>query len=118
MAHALHVVATVRSAEPAPDAVVALWKDGWLECLNVQPLDRVALGELVAGLVAGLVGGRVDSLAVARVWEQTRGNALFCRELVRASVAGGGPLTLRLSLRAGGLTRTAVLGVLRAAATP
>ena len=49
MAHALHVVATVRSAEPAPDAVVALWKDGWLECLDVQPLDRVALGELVAG---------------------------------------------------------------------
>lgn len=85
MAHALHVVATVRSAEPAPDAVVALWKDGWLECLDVQPLDRVALGELVSGLV----GGRVDSLAVARVWEQTRGNALFCRELVRASVAGG-----------------------------
>ena len=81
----LRVVLTVRSGEPTPDAIVALWKDGWLECLDLQPLDRIALGELVAGLV----GGQVDSLAVARVWEQTRGNALFCRELVRAAVAAG-----------------------------
>lgn len=85
MARSLSVVATVRSAEPAPDAVMALWKDGWLECLEVQPLDRVAVGELVAGLL----DGPVDSLAVARVWEQTRGNALFCRELVRAAIAAG-----------------------------
>ena len=53
MARALSLVVTVRSGEPAPDAVVALWKDGWLECLDVQPLDRVALEELVAGLVHG-----------------------------------------------------------------
>src|SRR6202034_354584 len=31
MTRALRVLATVRSGEPAPDAVVALWKDGWLE---------------------------------------------------------------------------------------
>jgi DNA-binding CsgD family transcriptional regulator len=85
MSRALRVVITVRSGELAPDAVVALWKDGWLECLDLQPLDRVALGELVAALL----GGRVDSRTVARVWEQTRGNALFCRELVRAAVAAG-----------------------------
>jgi DNA-binding CsgD family transcriptional regulator len=85
MARACHVVATIRSGEPASDAIVALWKDGWLECLDLQPLDRVALGELVAGLL----GGPVDSRAVTRVWEQTRGNALFCRELVRAAVAVG-----------------------------
>jgi DNA-binding NarL/FixJ family response regulator len=85
MARALSLIVTVRSGEPAPDAVVALWKDGWLECLDVQPLDRLALGELVAGLVHG----RVDDLAVARVWDQTRGNALFCHELVRAAVAVG-----------------------------
>jgi DNA-binding NarL/FixJ family response regulator len=85
MARALSVVVTVRSGEPAPDAVVALWKDGWLECLDLQPLDRMAVGELIAGLV----GGRVDRLAVARVWDQTRGNALFCNELVRAAVAAG-----------------------------
>jgi hypothetical protein len=85
MSRGLHVVATVRSGEPAPDAIVALWKDGWLECLDLQPLDRVALGELVARLV----GGPVETLAVARMWEQTRGNALFCSELVRAAVTSG-----------------------------
>jgi len=85
MTHALRLVVTVRSGELAPDAIVALWKDGWLECVDLQPLDRVALGELVAELV----NGRVDPLAVARIWEQTRGNALFCRELLRASVAAG-----------------------------
>lgn len=85
MSHALRLVVTVRSGERAPDAVVALWKDGWLECVELQPLDRVALGELVVALV----DGRVDPLAVAGIWEQTRGNALFCRELVRAGVAGG-----------------------------
>lgn len=80
---ALKVVVTVRSGESAPDAVVALWKDGWLGCLDLQPLDRVALEELVTGLL----GGRIDPLAVARIWDQTRGNALFCNELVRAAVA-------------------------------
>lgn len=82
MAHALKVVMTVRSGEPAPDAVVAVWKDGWLGCLDVQPLDRVALEELVTELV----GGHVDHRVVARVWDQTRGNALFCNELVRAAM--------------------------------
>src|SRR5262249_55953895 len=77
MPRGLPVVATVRSGEPAPDAIVALWKDGWLECLELQPLDRVALGELVEAVVRG----PVESLAVARMWEQTRGNALFCSEL-------------------------------------
>lgn len=86
MTRGLAVVATVRTGEPAPDAVVALWKDGWLECLELQPLDRVALGELVAAVV----GGPVERLAIARMWEQTRGNALFCCELVRASVTSGG----------------------------
>ena len=85
IARALRVVLTVRSAEPAPDAIVALWKDGWLEYLDLQPLDRVALGDLVAGLV----DGQVESLAVARIWEETRGNALYCRELVRAAVGAG-----------------------------
>jgi DNA-binding CsgD family transcriptional regulator len=85
MSRALSIVVTVRSGESAPDAVVALWKDGWLGCVDLQPLDRVALEELVTGLL----GGPVDRLAVARVWDQTRGNALFSNELVRAAVAAG-----------------------------
>lgn len=89
IARAVHAVVMARSGELAPDAVVALWKDGWLECLDLQPLDRLAVGELLAGLL----GGPVDSQAIARVWEQTRGNALFCRELAHAAL---GASTLRL----------------------
>jgi DNA-binding NarL/FixJ family response regulator len=85
MARASRVIVTVRSGETAPDAVTALWKDGWLECVDLQPLGRLAVEELVAQLV----GGQVDALAVARVWEQTRGNPLFCHELVRAATAAG-----------------------------
>lgn len=85
MARAVRVVVTVRLGESAPDAVTALWKDGWLECVELQPLGRLAVEELVGQLV----GGRVDALAVARVWEQTRGNPLFCHELVRAATASG-----------------------------
>jgi DNA-binding NarL/FixJ family response regulator len=79
------VIVTVRSGEPAPDAVTALWKDGWLECVELQSLGRLAVEEFVAQLV----GGPVDALAVARVWEETRGNPLFCRELVRAATVSG-----------------------------
>lgn len=85
MADTVEVVATVRSGEPAPDAVVALWKDGWLECLELQPLDRAALDELAAGLLEG----SIDAFALERLWELTRGNALWCRELVRSAVTAG-----------------------------
>jgi len=34
------VVITVRTGEPTPDAVTALWKDGHLDRLEVQPLSE------------------------------------------------------------------------------
>jgi hypothetical protein len=37
------VMVTVRSGEPAPDAITALWKDGLLERLEVQALNRVEI---------------------------------------------------------------------------
>lgn len=85
MGRTSRVIATVRSGEPAPDAVTALWKDGWLECVELQPLGRLALEELVAELV----GGRVDALAATRIWELTRGNPLYCHELLRGAIASG-----------------------------
>ena len=37
---AVIVVATVRTGEPAPDSVTALWKDGLLDRLELQPLNE------------------------------------------------------------------------------
>lgn len=85
VANLVSLVVTVRSGEPCPDAVLALWKDGFLECLELQPLGRVELEDLVVGLL----GGQVDAHATARVWEATHGNALYACELVRAAVTAG-----------------------------
>src|ERR1700761_3730238 len=37
---AASVIVTIRTGAPAPDAVTALWKDGHLQRLDLQPLSR------------------------------------------------------------------------------
>lgn len=51
------VVLTVRSGEPAPDAIVAFWKDAGLPRLALGPLDR----EAVARIAGHMLGGAVDA---------------------------------------------------------
>jgi hypothetical protein len=41
------LVLTLRTGEPAPDAVTALWKDGHLTRLELQPLSAVEIATLV-----------------------------------------------------------------------
>lgn len=64
---AMPVVLTLRSGEPAPDAITALWKDGHLDRLEVQPLARTD----VAALVAAVLSGAVDSRSAERFREST-----------------------------------------------
>jgi DNA-binding NarL/FixJ family response regulator len=75
---AASVVLTLRSGETAPDAVTALWKDGHLPRLELQPLSQ----EETATLVEATLGGPVDSAAARRLWSITQGNALYLRQLV------------------------------------
>jgi hypothetical protein len=75
---AASVVLTLRSGEAAPDAVTALWKDGHLPRLELQPLPETE----TATLVEARLGGPVDSVAARRVWSMTQGNALYLRQLV------------------------------------
>ena len=74
------VLATVRAGEGAPDSVTALWKDAGAERLEVQSLPE----DLVGQLVSRALGGQVDGPTVARLWEASRGNVLFLRELLLA----------------------------------
>jgi DNA-binding CsgD family transcriptional regulator len=76
---------TVRPDEPAPDALRALWKDELCAVLELRELPR----DEVAGLLASGLGGPVDGRSVNAIWELTRGNALFLRELVRHGVDRG-----------------------------
>ena len=79
------VVVTVRSDEPAPEPIIALWKDGLAERVEVQALAR----REVADLAGALLGGRPDGATVEGLWRATRGNALFLRELLLAGLETG-----------------------------
>jgi DNA-binding NarL/FixJ family response regulator len=79
------VVLTLRTGETAPDAVTALWKDGHLPRLELQPLSE---HETVA-LVEARLGGPVDNAAARRLWSITRGNALYLRQLVDGELESG-----------------------------
>jgi ATP/maltotriose-dependent transcriptional regulator MalT len=79
------VLATVRSGERASDAVVALWKDGLADRLDLSPLTA----EQVDALLGIVLGGPADGSAVRLFWERTEGNPLFLRELVVAAREAG-----------------------------
>jgi DNA-binding NarL/FixJ family response regulator len=79
------VVVTLRTGEPAPDAVTALWKDGHLQRLEVQPLSGDETGELLAAVL----GGPVDAGTARRLWTITGGNALYLRQLVEGERDAG-----------------------------
>lgn len=79
------VVATMRSGQPAPETVTALWKDGHLRRLDLQPLSRLQSDTLLDAALDGALG----SDSAARIWDLTRGNVLFLRELVRQELQSG-----------------------------
>jgi DNA-binding CsgD family transcriptional regulator len=78
VAHAARLVITVRSGESAPDAVTALWKDGHLTRVEVAPLSA---GDTTA-LLEAVLGGPLESLSAQLLYDATRGDVLFLRELV------------------------------------
>lgn len=76
---------TVRSGERASDALVGLWKDEMIEWLELQPLSRDETGELLESALGSLVEEGTEH----RLWELTRGNPLFLRELVMGALQDG-----------------------------
>jgi len=79
------VALTVRSDAPAPDPVVALWKDGLVDRIPVGPLGR----EDTAELLVRALGAQLDPRSFERLWALTRGTPLYLREVVRAARAEG-----------------------------
>ena len=75
------VVLTVRSGEPRPDPVTALWKDGDAEYVQLEALTRDELHDFVTTVL----DGPVDEETVDRLWAVTRGNLLFLREVLGAA---------------------------------
>jgi DNA-binding CsgD family transcriptional regulator len=79
------VVATVRAAAPAPDAIVALWKEQLAERVELGVLDPAAIEELLGAVL----GGEVDAAALAALSRRCQGNVLFLRELVDGGLRDG-----------------------------
>ncbi|KOV84156.1 LuxR C-terminal-related transcriptional regulator [Nocardia sp. NRRL S-836] len=86
------VVATLRSGERAPDPVVALWKDELLPRIELEPLGRDAVVEVLETVL----GGAVDSATAERLWTASAGNMLLLREMHFAAqwVSHGGVWSL------------------------
>ncbi len=79
------VIATIRSRHPAPDAVTALWKDGLVRRLELQPLSYDESVELVHRVL----GSPPDAECADRLWGLTAGNVLFLRHLVDQALHTG-----------------------------
>ena len=77
------VLITLREGMPAPDAVTGLWKDEVLPRMEIQPLSRTHTAELLTEVL----GDDVHSATARRLWDYTRGNSLFLRQLVDDEIA-------------------------------
>jgi DNA-binding CsgD family transcriptional regulator len=101
LTRAATVLVTVRLGEAAPDPVVALWKDGPAERIELGVLDDVAIEELLVKVLTG----PVDAAAVRQLADRCGGNPMALRELVSGALdsgalaAEGGLWRLRGSLR-------------------
>lgn len=79
------LVVTLRAGTKPPDAITALWKDGLLTRLDLEPLTVDA----TRAMIETAVGGAVDARSARRFWKLTGGNALFGHQLVKDQVAAG-----------------------------
>ncbi len=72
------VLLTLRSGSPIPDALGRLSRNGDIPRLELQTLSRSEFGEMLERALDGIV----ESVTLDRMWEATRGNVLFVRELI------------------------------------
>jgi DNA-binding CsgD family transcriptional regulator len=85
LTQAATVLATVRSDEMVPDAVVDLWKNGPAERVEVNVLEDAVIEDLVAKVL----GGPVDAATMRQLSGRSRGNPMFLRELVTGALESG-----------------------------
>ncbi|MGQ0466682.1 MAG: LuxR C-terminal-related transcriptional regulator [Sporichthyaceae bacterium] len=79
------IVATVRADEPAPEPIVALWKEDLGERIDLGGLTLAAVQTLLPAILAG----PVDDATVAHLHARSEGNVLFLRELVNGALEDG-----------------------------
>lgn len=79
------IVVTVRSGESPPDAVTSLWKDGFLDRIELFPFTQ----QQSVDLVEEALGGHLEGFSAQLMWEASGGNALFLRHLIDGALECG-----------------------------
>lgn len=79
------LIITVRAGEPAPDAITALWKDGILSRVDIEPFDRVETTQLIETVL----GGPLETASASKIFDVSKGNPLYLRHLVEGTVKSG-----------------------------
>jgi DNA-binding CsgD family transcriptional regulator len=82
---AVTVLATVRSGEIVPDPVTALWKDGLAERIDLAPLGKASVEELLFTAF----GAPMEEASVRLLMGRCQGNPMFLRELVIGALDAG-----------------------------
>ena len=82
---AVTVVLTIRTGEPAPDDITALWRDGLLARLDLEPLG----GADLLAAAESFLAGPLDASAAERLTRLSAGNALYFRLLVEGQRDSG-----------------------------
>ncbi|MFE0529686.1 LuxR C-terminal-related transcriptional regulator [Micromonospora parva] len=78
----LFLLAAVRPDRRLPRPIADLWTDGLAEWIEVGPLSR----DDVHQILGEALSGQVEGALVQRFWEATAGNALLVRELLTAQL--------------------------------
>ena len=78
-------MATVRSGERPPDAVVALWRDTLADRIDLDVLDTTEIEELLVSVL----GGQLGASSLRHLSDRCRGNPMFLRELVIGALDAG-----------------------------
>jgi DNA-binding CsgD family transcriptional regulator len=79
------VVLTTRTGLPAPEPLLALWKDAIVERLDLAPLT----GRDVDRILEAVLDGPIDGAARHELFQASQGNALFLHELVLGGLDAG-----------------------------
>lgn len=82
---AAKVMLTVREGDPIPGAVQEVWMTGQFTRLELRPLTL----EATTALLSATLNGPLDPPATQRLWQLTRGNMLYLRNIVEQEVADG-----------------------------
>jgi DNA-binding CsgD family transcriptional regulator len=79
------VLLSLRTPGPAPEPVTALWKDGLAERIDLVSWTEPE----TEAMIAAALGGPISRSTARQLWQVSRGNAFYLRELLIGTASTG-----------------------------